>query len=95
MSIDNQEVLNIAHLARLAVEEADLETYARQLSGILEFVEQINQTDASNVEPMAHPIDATQRLREDEVVEPDQRDYFQTIAPEVEAGFYLVPKVIE
>lgn len=95
MSIDNQDVVNIAHLARLKIDEEQVPKVAEQLSGIFQFVEQINALDTDNIEPMAHPIDATQRLRVDEVKESNQRDYFQKNAPEVEAGFYLVPKVIE
>ena len=95
MSLDKAEVENIAHLARLAVSEADIPEYARNLSNILELVEQMSAVDTSDVEPMAHPLDMAQRLRPDEVTETDQRDRFQENAPSVEAGLYLVPKVIE
>ena len=69
--------------------------YARNLSDILALVEQLNAVDTAGVEPMAHPLDATQRLRPDEVTETDEREAFQAIAPQTEAGLYLVPKVIE
>jgi aspartyl-tRNA(Asn)/glutamyl-tRNA(Gln) amidotransferase subunit C len=95
MSLDKKAVGKIAHLARLGVDAAEYETYARNLSDILSFVEQLNAVDTSGVEPMAHPMDASQRLRPDQVTESDQRDQFQRIAPRVEAGLYLVPKVIE
>jgi aspartyl-tRNA(Asn)/glutamyl-tRNA(Gln) amidotransferase subunit C len=95
MSLDAEEVRKIAHLARLGVDESEFESYARNLSDILAFVEQLNAVDTRGVEPMAHPLDASQRLRADEVSETDQRDRFQTVAPKVEAGLYLVPKVIE
>jgi aspartyl-tRNA(Asn)/glutamyl-tRNA(Gln) amidotransferase subunit C len=95
MSLDKEAVGKIAHLARLGVDEAEYETYARNLSDILSFVEQLDAVDTSGVEPMAHPMDASQRLRPDRVSEADQRDEFQRIAPKVEAGLYLVPKVIE
>jgi aspartyl-tRNA(Asn)/glutamyl-tRNA(Gln) amidotransferase subunit C len=95
MALDKTDVENIAHLARLAIGEADIPAYAENLSSILDFVEQMNGVDTSGVEPMAHPQEAVQRLREDVVSETDQRDYFQRIAPSVEAGLYLVPKVIE
>jgi len=95
MSLDKAEVENIAHLARLAVSEEDIPEYARNLSNILELVEQMSAVDTSDVEPMAHPLDMAQRLRPDEVTETDQRDRFQENAPAVEAGLYLVPKVIE
>ena len=95
MSLDKEAVSRIAHLARLGVDQAEYETYARNLSDILSFVEQLNAVDTSGVEPMAHPLDASQRLRPDEVAETDQRERFQAVAPKVEAGLFLVPKVIE
>lgn len=95
MALDSDEVLKIAHLARLAIDEADVPGYARNLSDILAFVEQLNAVDTSGVEPLAHPLDSRQRLRADEVSETNQRDVFQAAAPAVEAGLYLVPKVIE
>ncbi|WP_127478199.1 Asp-tRNA(Asn)/Glu-tRNA(Gln) amidotransferase subunit GatC [Sulfurivermis fontis] len=95
MALERKDVENIAHLARLAISEADIPEYARNLSSILALVEQMRTVDTSGVHPMAHPLDAAQRLREDEVTETDQRDHFQAIAPAVEAGLYLVPKVIE
>jgi aspartyl-tRNA(Asn)/glutamyl-tRNA(Gln) amidotransferase subunit C len=95
MALDRKDVEDIAHLARLSIDETDIPEYARNLSNILDFVEQMQAVDTSGVEPMAHPLEATQRLREDVVIESDQRERFQEIAPAVEAGLYLVPKVIE
>jgi len=95
MSLDKEAVSRIAYLARLGVDEAEYETYARNLSDILKFVEQLNAVDTTGVEPMAHPMDARQRLRRDQVSETDQREQFQRVAPRVEAGLYLVPRVIE
>jgi aspartyl-tRNA(Asn)/glutamyl-tRNA(Gln) amidotransferase subunit C len=95
MSLSKADVEKIAHLARLAISEQDIPLYGRNLSNILAFVEQMNQVDVSGVPPMAHPLDMAQRLREDVVTEPNQREHFQTIAPQVDAGLYLVPKVIE
>jgi len=95
MSLDKDAVSKIAHLARLGVDEAEFESYARNLSDILAFVEQLNAVDTEGIEPMAHPMEASQRLRPDEVAETDQRDCFQEVAPQVEAGLYLVPRVIE
>ncbi len=95
MSLDRQDVEKIAHLARLDINETDVSTYAQNLSSILDLVEQMNSVDTDNVEPMAHPTDAVQRLREDEVRESNQRERFQEMAPQVENGLYLVPKVIE
>jgi aspartyl-tRNA(Asn)/glutamyl-tRNA(Gln) amidotransferase subunit C len=95
MSLKQSDVENIAHLARLAVDSEELEGVAGDLSNILELVEQMNAVDTEGVVPMAHPLHMVQRLREDSVTEADQRDHFQSIAPETEAGLYLVPKVIE
>ena len=95
MSLGPAEVAKIAHLARLAIREQDAPAYARNLSAILDLVAQMNAVDTAGVVPMAHPLDMAQRLRADEVAEPDQRERFQAIAPRTEAGLYLVPKVIE
>ena len=95
MSLTTDDVRNIAHLARLHIEDDALDHYVSDLSSILELVEQMNQVDTSGVEPLSNPLDATQRLRTDEVTESDQREHFQQIAPDVEQGFYRVPKVIE
>lgn len=95
MSLDANDVNKIAHLARLRIEDSDVPGYAAQLSEILDLVEQMNAVDTRDVLPMAHPLDAVQRLRPDVVTETDQRDRFQSIAPQTEAGLYLVPKVLE
>jgi len=95
MSLTRSEVEKIAHLARLALREEDIASYTRTLSDILGLVEQMSAVDTQGVVPMAHPLDMVQRLRPDEVTESDQRDKFQAIAPQVEGGLYLVPKVIE
>lgn len=95
MALERKDIENIAYLARLAISEADIPEYARNLSNILTLVEQMNAVDTAGVAPMAHPLDAVQRLREDVVTESDNRDHFQQHAPAVEAGLYLVPKVIE
>jgi len=95
MSLGPAEVAKIAHLARLAIRDEDVPAYARNLSAILELVEQMNAVDTAGVIPMAHPLDMAQRLRANEIGEFNQREQFQAIAPRVEAGLYLVPKVIE
>ena len=95
MALDAKEVEKIAHLARLAIREEDVPGYARNLSDILGLVEQMQSVETEGVTPMAHPLDARQRLRPDEVTETDQRELFQSVAPAVENGLYLVPKVIE
>ncbi len=95
MSLSTEEVNKIAWLGRIAIDADKIEAYARDLSGILDFVEQMGAVDTSTVTPMAHPMDQAQRLRPDVVTEHNQRERFQAQAPLVEAGLYLVPKVIE
>lgn len=95
MTLKTEDVRNIAQLARLQIDDADIEQYAIDLSSILALAEQMNAVDTTNVTPMAHPLDATQRLRPDEVTETNQRDKFQAIAPDVKNGLYRVPRVIE
>ncbi|MDH5228762.1 MAG: Asp-tRNA(Asn)/Glu-tRNA(Gln) amidotransferase subunit GatC [Gammaproteobacteria bacterium] len=95
MSLEKSDVEKIAHLARLSLSEDDIPVYAENLSNILQLVEQMDQVNTDDVTPMAHPLDAVQRLRADEVTEANQREKFQSIAPQVENGLYLVPKVIE
>lgn len=95
MSLTPEDARRIAHLARLAVREEDVAGYAASLSSILEFVAQMDAADTGGVLPMAHPQDTVQRLRPDVVTESDLREKVQAIAPAVESGLYLVPKVIE
>jgi aspartyl-tRNA(Asn)/glutamyl-tRNA(Gln) amidotransferase subunit C len=96
MSLTRRDVENIAHLARLAISEAQLPVYVDSLSKILSFVEQLDAADTGAVEPMAHPLaEQVQRLRPDEVLDVDQHEKFQRNAARVAAGLYLVPKVIE
>ncbi len=95
MSLSPEEVMKVAHLARLQIESAQAEQYAGELSRILEMVDQLQQAQVGEVPPMAHPLHMTQRLRPDEVTETDRREVFQSVAPAVEDGLYLVPKVIE
>ena len=95
MSLTASDVKKIAHLARLGIDEQQIDNYANDLSNILDLMTQMGQTDTSGVMPMAHPLDQMQRLRPDAVTETDRRAHFQSIAPQTEAGLYLVPKVIE
>ncbi len=96
MSLTRTDVENIARLARLEIAESELAQYVGTLSRIIDFVEQLNAAQTGDVEPMAHPLSGqTQRLRADEVTERDQHEKYQKNAPRVEAGLYLVPKVIE
>ncbi len=95
MSLDRSDVEKIAHLARMALDEAQIDAYAQDLSNILNLVEQLESSDTDEVAPMAHPLHMAQRLREDRVTEDDRREDNQAVAPSVEGGLYLVPKVIE
>jgi aspartyl-tRNA(Asn)/glutamyl-tRNA(Gln) amidotransferase subunit C len=95
MSLTASDVKKIAHLARLGIDEQQIEHYAEDLSKLLDLMTQMGQQDTNGVAPMAHPLDQMQRLRPDAVTESDQRDAFQAIAPQTEAGLYLVPKVID
>lgn len=95
MALSPGEVRRIAHLARLAITDEQVDAYAGELSSILELVDRMQAADTSGVTPMAHPQNATQRLRPDVVTESDQRERYQRIAPAVERGLYLVPRVVE
>ena len=95
MSLTKTDIEKIAWLARLAIDNEHVPHYASDLTNILELVEQMNAVDTQGVLPLAHPLEITTRLREDKITEQDQREHFQSIAPEVEDGHYLVPKVIE
>ena len=90
-----EDVQRIAHLARIRVSPEEAAQYQDQLNGIFRLIEQMQAVDTSGVSPMAHAQEVYQRLREDTVTEADRRDAFQAVAPQVEAGLYLVPKVIE
>lgn len=94
-TISEAEVHKVAHLARLAIPADQTAAYVSKLSSILDLVAQLTAVNTSGVAPMAHPLDAVQRLREDVVTETNHREAYQAVAPEVENGLYLVPKVIE
>lgn len=93
--MDRSEILKLANLAKLNVSDAALDEVADSIGNVLALVDQLQAADTSHVEPMAHPLDAVQRLRDDVVTEPDQRERLQAIAPATEQGLYLVPKVID
>jgi aspartyl-tRNA(Asn)/glutamyl-tRNA(Gln) amidotransferase subunit C len=96
VTLTRRDVENIAHLARLRITEEELPVYVGSLSRIIDFVEQLSSAETADIEPMAHPLeDQVQRLRPDEPTETDHRDEYQRNAPAIEAGLYIVPKVIE
>ncbi len=95
MFLSNADVRKVARLARLEMGDAEIETARSQLSGIFSLIEEMQAVGTAGIEPMSHAQDVSQRLREDTVTETSQRELFQSVAPQVEAGLYLVPKVIE
>ncbi|OGV73487.1 MAG: asparaginyl/glutamyl-tRNA amidotransferase subunit C [Methylophilales bacterium RIFCSPHIGHO2_02_FULL_57_10] len=95
MSLTTDDVKRIAHLARIEIGEDEAQSTLNQLSGILALIEEMQAVDTTGIAPMSHSQDVTQRLREDVITETDQRELFQSVAPAVENGLYLVPKVIE
>jgi len=95
MSLTEADVKRMAHLARIEITQQEVAPMLAQLSNIMGLVEQMQAVDTTGVAPMAHSQDLSLRLREDRVTETDQHEAFQAVAPEVEAGLYLVPKVIE
>ncbi len=95
MSLTRQQVEHIATLARLEFDVAEMPDFVEKLGSIVDFVDQLQQADTDDVEPMAHPLDQIQRLRPDEVTEVIRRDDYQDNAPAVSDGMYLVPRVIE
>jgi aspartyl-tRNA(Asn)/glutamyl-tRNA(Gln) amidotransferase subunit C len=95
MALTESDVKNVAHLARIALAPDEIPTHVKNLTNILNLVAEMNNVDTTGIEPMAHPQEITQPLREDQVTEPNLRDKMQRCAPLTEAGLYLVPKVIE
>ena len=90
-----EQIHRLARLARLELSAAEADDMRAQVNGILAMVDEMRAVDTAGVAPMSHPQEVTQRLREDRVTETDQRELFHALAPEVEDGLYLVPKVIE
>jgi len=95
MSLSVDDVARIAKLARIRVDLDEAPGYQHQLNGIFGLIEQMQAVDTCGIEPMSHARDVFQRLRADTPTETDRRDAFQAVAPHVENGLYLVPKVIE
>ncbi len=95
MALDRSEVEKIAHLARLHISDAEAEEVTGRITDILALIDQMQSVNTDNVEPLAHPTDAVQRLRKDEVTAENNRERLQELAPESQDGLYLVPKVIE
>ena len=95
MSLDNKQVKEIAYLARLSVDDSQLEQSTEELNNILNLMEELGEIETGGIEPMAHPLHMSQRLRDDEVSEGDLSKEFQEIAPKTGKNHFLVPTVIE
>ena len=95
MALTLDDVKRVAHLARIALDETEAPPMLTQLNGVFALIAEMQAVDTRGVEPMSHALDVTQPLRADSVTESDQRELFQSVAPHVERGLYLVPKVIE
>ena len=95
MALELDDVKRVARLARIAVTDEEARSALQQLGGIFTLIERMQAVDVSRIEPMSHAQEITLRLREDEVTEDNARERLLAVAPEVEAGLYLVPKVIE
>lgn len=95
MAIASSDIAQLAHLARIALPAEQVDQVTQRIAEVLDLVGQLQAVDTTGVEPMAHPLDAVQRLRNDQVTETNQRQAFQAIAPATEDGLYLVPRVIE
>ena len=95
MSLNQDDVKRVARLARIDISDAEAEVAQTRLNAIFELIATMQAVDTSGIAPMAHAQDVSQRLRDDVVTETDRRAVFQAIAPAVENGLYLVPKVIE
>jgi aspartyl-tRNA(Asn)/glutamyl-tRNA(Gln) amidotransferase subunit C len=95
MALKLDDVKRVAHLARVAVDEAEGEAVLSQLNDVFKLIAEMQAVDTRGVAPMSHALDVVQRLREDSVTESDRHALFQSVAPQVESGLYLVPKVIE
>ena len=95
MALTLDDVARVAELARIEISGTAAERVLSDLRGIFALIEQMRAVDVGGIEPMAHAQEMALGLREDAVTEADQHELFQGVAPEVEAGLYLVPKVIE
>ncbi len=95
MELSEQDVLSIAHLARLELSEAETHLYQQQLNQIFNWINQLKPVDTQSIEPLAHPLELTQPLRPDTITESINREHNQSTAPATEGGLYLVPQVIE
>jgi aspartyl-tRNA(Asn)/glutamyl-tRNA(Gln) amidotransferase subunit C len=95
MSLSDDQIRRLARLARIAIRDDESAAVRERLNRVLGLIDEMRQADTAGIEPMSHALDLVQRLRADEVTESDRRDQYQAVAPAVDGGLYLVPKVIE
>ena len=95
MALTLEDVRRVADLARVAIDETEARAVLSQINDVFRLIAEMQAVDTRGVEPMSHALDVVQRLREDNVTESDQHALYQSVAPQVESGLYLVPKVIE
>jgi len=95
MTIQRSDIEKLAELARIQISDENVTATLDSLSNVLQLVDQLQAAETTGITPMAHPLDAVQRLRPDTVTELDCREAFQAIAPATDSGLYLVPRVIE
>ena len=95
MSIKKTDIAYISSLSKLKMEDIEIDNFTRQISDILEMIQQLEKVNTDDIEPMAHPLNMKQRLRKDSVTEENQRELYKENAAEFEEGFYKVPKVID
>ncbi|WP_369413160.1 MULTISPECIES: Asp-tRNA(Asn)/Glu-tRNA(Gln) amidotransferase subunit GatC [Pseudomaricurvus] len=93
--MDRSDIAKLAELARIEIADSTVDEVAKSITDVLTLVDQLQAADTDGIAPMAHPLDATQRLRADVVTESNRREDFQALAPAAEQGLYLVPKVID
>ena len=95
MAFDKTVLEQVAQLSRLYLSDSEKDEVAGRITDILVLIDKMQSVNTDSVTPLAHPLDMTQRLREDQITESNRRDELQQLAPKIEDGLYLVPKVIE
>jgi aspartyl-tRNA(Asn)/glutamyl-tRNA(Gln) amidotransferase subunit C len=95
MNIQKQEIKYLARLARIDIDDKTIDEVSPRIRSVLELIDQLQDADTSGIEAVSHPMQGSQRLRKDEVSEINNRERFQEIAPDMDDGLFLVPRVIE
>ena len=95
MTVKKSDINHICDLSKLRIDENEISIFTKLISDILNMINELEQADTNNIKPMAHPMNMSQRLRKDEAILNNDRDFFQENAIDSEDGFYKVPKVID